>query len=352
MAGVERAGEIYIGPIYFPLAVLTLFALARSNVLLYLVPLLVLTFADAVAALVGVRYGKLKYEATGGRKSVEGSTAFFLAAFFSAHVPLLLASDLGRAETLLIGITFGLLLTMVEAVAWSGLDNLFLPLVGYLLLKTYVALGVEPLVVRLIETALLAAIAWLARGRAWNDAGLILTILVGYTCANLGGPAWLIIALAMFAGVVWLTPNRENAPVRTVREVGAVSAVGIIWVSVAHELGRPELLAAFAGSFAAHLAMIGIGRLPSDKAAWRPVLPISLGIAIVLGPYLILERGAASAWAGAGGSAAGVVIAAILFRLLRPAWERRFGDAGRWWLQAILAAGASLGALAVYVDPP
>lgn len=352
MTGVERADEIYIGPVYFPLAVLVLFWLARSDVLLYLVPILVLTFADAAAALVGVRYGKLKYEATDGRKSVEGSTAFFLVAFFSAHVPLLLASDLGRAQTLLIGVMFGLLLTMVEAVAWSGLDNLFLPLVGYLLLKTYVGLGVEPLVVRLVVTAALAAIAWLARGRAWNDAGLILAILVGYTCANLGGPAWLLIALIIFVGVAWLAPGREHAPVRTVQGVGAVSVIGIIWVGVAHELDRPELLAAFSGSFAAHLAMIGIARAPHDgSVARRLVVPMAIGILCLLAPYVLIERGTPSAWAGAGGAAAGSIAAAALFALGRPRCERRFGDRGRWSLQVILAAAASLGGLALYLVP-
>jgi phytol kinase len=351
MAGVERAGEIYVGPVYFPLAVLVLFGLARSNVLLYLVPLLVLTFADAAGALVGVRYGTLKYEATGGRKSVEGSTAFFLAAFFSAHVPLLLASDLGRAETLLIGLTFGLLLTMVEAVAWAGLDNLFLPLVGYLLLKTYVGLGVEPLVGRLAVTALLAGIAWLARGRAWNDAGLILAILVGYTCANLGGPEWLLVTILMFVGVAWLSPGREHAPVRTVREVGAVSAVGVIWVGVAHELRRPELLAAFSGSFAAHLAMIGIARPRGLPLVRRLLLPAAFGVLWILAPYVLIERGAPSAWTGAGGAAVGSAVAALLFALALSGRQRRFADAGRWWLQAVLAAVASLGGLAVYLVP-
>ena len=54
---------------------------------------------------------------------------------------------------------------------------------------------------------------------------------------NLGGPEWLLVTILMFVGVAWLSPGREHAPVRTVpQEVGAVSAVGVIWVGVAHEL--------------------------------------------------------------------------------------------------------------------
>jgi hypothetical protein len=94
--------------------------------------------------------------------------------------------------------------------------------------------------------------------------------------------------------------------------------------------------------------MIGIARLPAGSAVWRPLLPIGLGITIVLGPYFVVERGAVSAWLGAGGATLGVVVAAILFTRLRPVREHHFGEAGRWWLEAVLAGGASLGGLAVY----
>jgi phytol kinase len=316
------------------------------------VPILVLTFADAVAALVGVRYGQHKYQATGGRKSIEGSSAFFLAAFFSAHVPLLLASDLGRPETLLIGITFGLLLTMVEAVAWSGLDNLFIPIVGYLLLKTYVKLPADELVWRLAVTFLLSVIAWLARGRLWNDAGLILAILFGYACANLGGWEWLAVAAIVFVAVAWLSPDRDLAPVRTVREVGAVCAVGMIWLGIANQLDRPELLSPFAGSFAAHLTMIRVARharRPTRATPGRVAFECVFDAAFVLVVYLLVERESRLAWMGAAGSAVGTTLATILFVVLLSSRARRYGIDGRWWLQSVLAALASLGGLAVYL---
>ena len=168
-----------------------------------------------VGGAVGVRYGSVKYEATRGRKSLEGSAAFFLAAFFSVHVPLLLLTELGRAATLLIGIMFGLLLAMVEAVAWSGLDNLFIPLAGFMLLEVYVGLDAVALGWRLYVTAFLMVVAFVARSRTWNNAALILAILVGYLCANLGGFPWLVIALWAFLGVVIISPVAD-APKRTI----------------------------------------------------------------------------------------------------------------------------------------
>lgn len=137
LCGVARDS---FGEIYFPVGVTLLFVLSGGDVLLYTIPILMLTLADPVAALVGVRYGQLRYTAAAGAKSAEGSVAFFIVAFFSAHVPLLLFTNTGRAESLLIAIVLGLLVTIVEAVARQGLDNLVIPLASFLLLKAFLTM--------------------------------------------------------------------------------------------------------------------------------------------------------------------------------------------------------------------
>ena len=141
VSGVDRAS---LGEIYFPLAIAVLWHLFlfetgpfRVRALLYCIPLLLLTVADAAAALVGVNYGSNRYVWPTALKSTEGSFAFFLCAFLCVHIPLLLFSDTGRTETLLIGLLLALVAMLFEAIAWAGLDNLILPLVGYLLLKLY-----------------------------------------------------------------------------------------------------------------------------------------------------------------------------------------------------------------------
>src|SRR5690606_12287860 len=93
-----------LGEICFPLAAGILFVLARGDRLLYSIPLLILTFADASAALIGVFYGVRRYTTSEGSKTLEGSLAFFQAAFLSTLVPILLFTTLGRAETLLIAL--------------------------------------------------------------------------------------------------------------------------------------------------------------------------------------------------------------------------------------------------------
>ena len=124
------------GDIYFPLTIAVLFLLAKGDPFYYCIPILILTFADAAAALVGIFYGVLHFETGDGVKTIEGSLTFFLVAFFCASIPLLLFADLGAQKTLLIAFLLAFLLMIVEAAAgWKGLDNLLIPLVGFLILR-------------------------------------------------------------------------------------------------------------------------------------------------------------------------------------------------------------------------
>ena len=83
LSGALAASRESEGEIYFPVSVALLYLFSHGDKLLYTVPLVVLTLADTVAALTGNEYGKHGYAATGARKTMEGSIAFFCVAFFS-----------------------------------------------------------------------------------------------------------------------------------------------------------------------------------------------------------------------------------------------------------------------------
>ena len=123
------------GEMYFALGVTALFCMARHSLLLYSVPLLILTFADAMAALVGQRFGRHRYRSLACAKSLEGSAAFFICAACSTAGLLVLIAALPVPHAVLIAVALALVLTVVEALAWRGLDNLFLPLSAYWLLN-------------------------------------------------------------------------------------------------------------------------------------------------------------------------------------------------------------------------
>ena len=134
---VEGVDRTSCGELYFVLATGLLFLLAQGDPLLFTVPMAVLTFADSAAALVGQRCGRHRFQAGGGTKTVEGSVAFFVTAFFSAQVGLQVLADRDPAATLQLALLLALLLALVEAVAGRGTDNFLIPITGYLLLRVY-----------------------------------------------------------------------------------------------------------------------------------------------------------------------------------------------------------------------
>jgi phytol kinase len=175
--GVDRET---LGEVYFPIAVAVVFVLAHGrDPLLFTVPILILSLADAVSALIGARYGQVRY--TGSNKSLEGSIAFFITAFFSVHVPLVLFGYAGRVETLLISLILALLVMLLEGCAWSGLDNLFIPIGGFFLLRAYLDMDVSALIPRLVVVlgAVLLVLVWRSR-TTLDDSALLAGVFIGY----------------------------------------------------------------------------------------------------------------------------------------------------------------------------
>jgi phytol kinase len=142
---LHSVGRFSLGEFSFVLAVVLLWAFFVNGqaepplrrLLLYLIPLLVLTIADAAAALVGVYLGRCQYPTLAGTRSLEGSIAFFFSALLCTHVPLVLVASAGWDQALVLAVFVAALVTMCEAFAWGGLDNLLLPLLAYRLLALH-----------------------------------------------------------------------------------------------------------------------------------------------------------------------------------------------------------------------
>lgn len=150
--GVTRPS---LGEVYFPLSACLLFVLAHDRPLLYAVPLLLLTVADPAAAIVGSHFGSLQYVTRDGHKSLEGSLAFFTVAFLGTAGALLLAGPTAGVAVPGVALTLALLLTLVEAISWRGLDNLLIPVTGFIFLESLMD---SNLVALLVSVLLIAAI--------------------------------------------------------------------------------------------------------------------------------------------------------------------------------------------------
>lgn len=199
------------GEICFPLSVALLFTLMEQDAVRYVVPLLVLTLADAMAALVGLRYGTVGLRVGNSQKSVEGWVAFFVVAFFAVHVPLLMGTPIGRAESLLIALTIALLVSEFELISSRGLDNLFVPLGTFALLQVYIGLPADALLYRfLVAVALLGFVALWRRRSPLDHAALIAAALFGYYALMIGGWRALIPPLVLLLVPALFWPRRER----------------------------------------------------------------------------------------------------------------------------------------------
>lgn len=113
------------------------FFLADGVALFYVLPIAVLTLADAAAALAGTAYGTRRFKVEQGVKSVEGTVVFFVITLLVALICLMFLSDLPPLNTLTLALLVAGFGALVEAQSWRGFDNLFLPLGLLVLLEVH-----------------------------------------------------------------------------------------------------------------------------------------------------------------------------------------------------------------------
>ena len=358
---VDGVSRVSLGECYFPAAVAGLFALAHDQPLLYAIPLLLLTVGDAAAAMVGVQYGRWHFQSPDGTKSAEGSVACFTASFLAVHVPLLLLGDVGRLETLLIALSVALLVMLLEAVAWGGLDNLFIPLGGYVLLVRLLGASVPVLAgTSAVAVALLAMALAFRRRRTLTDSALVAGVLLGVVCWGLGGVRWLAPPLLLFVIYPLLWPKRRQVAERphTLVAIVAVAAAGLLWLLVGHATGQPAFYFPFTLAFAAQAVAIGVSWLRDrrDRGAAITGHDASHGLRA---DAPAIAAAALSSWLVFGGPywalaartprlgvqlAAGfpiLLLAGLLYALLIPADRHRPTAAFPWGRQVIAGLVAS-----------
>lgn len=274
LGGVERRS---FGEFYFPVAVAIVFVLSAGDRLLYVIPVLTLTVADSVGALVGLRYGTARYQTDEGLKSAEGSLAFFTAAFLTCHIPLLLFSETGRAECLLIGLTSGFVVMLLEAISWRGQDNLIIPIGMYFLLQYYLPLTTAELLLRLLLVIGLVVLVVLFRKRTTlSDSAVLAGALSGYAIWAFGGWFWLFPPLLLFIVYVNLPAfSPEGRPIQNLHAVTRVMAGGFLWMLLAYAL-QMEFFTSFFLCMAAHTGNIVTARLRVVRAR----LPVSRTLAV------------------------------------------------------------------------
>jgi len=326
-----------------------LFWLSHGNKLLYTIPIMMVALADALAALVGQTYGKFQLHMTGDRKSIEGAATFFLTAFFCVHIPVLLWGETGRLESLLIALNVSAMVMLAEAAAWWGLDNLIIPVWGYILLKSLLLAGSVELVGDFTFLVSLAGFMYYWRSRATlGDDALAGAVLWGYVVWSVGGLPWTIAPLLQFATYATLTVRTPLDQVRNLPfpVVLANIAASIPWLLAYRQTGDIALFTPFAACFGANLAIIALVRVkfayPQMTMRSAVATGVSTGMIIVLPSLLAVYWLHLMTLTGAAATIIAISVAAVLFYRIQPRLSEMPVDYGRWLRQALVTGGCSI----------
>jgi phytol kinase len=276
--GVERKSY---GELLLAAAVAFTFCLSIGNPVLYVLPMAVLTLADAAAALIGTRYGRRFFEVEVGTKSAEGVAMFFMVTWIVAMIILLLLTDIGRLNVVLLSLIVAGFGALVEADSWHGLDNLFVPVGIYLFLARH--LDTPPLELVLAAAAFVAAL--LAIISFAPLLGLTVQAARGYTVLfflifAVTAPYNAILpSVAVLAHLAAAKVRPCRSPHPNLDFLGAVSVVAMLWLFLG-ELSGVSTLNAYNLTFAG--AALIFATLATSSRMLLPGVAAAALVAIVI----------------------------------------------------------------------
>ena len=189
------------GTAYYPLAVFIVFVLSGGRTWMYISAILALCLADALAAIIGISYARIRYSIENQWKSLEGSLVFLLVTYLAVLLPLLMLTSIPWEACLLAALLTALLVTGFEAISLQGFDNLIVPVGVCIVLDRVVKLEwMDLLIHNLVLVLLLAGLSLLARFVRQLEFGVFLVfVLFSYTAIVYADWRWSLAPLVGFA---------------------------------------------------------------------------------------------------------------------------------------------------------
>lgn len=223
--GVQRRS---FGEIFFAISIGLLFYLSHTNVVLYVLPILILTLSDAAAALIGTGYAKSFFTIENGKKSWEGTIFFFLTAWLLAMITLLALSDMHRESVIFSSFIIAVFGALIEAVSWKGLDNIFVPIGLFLILERLAFLPIiELMTISLSFLIILCAAAWLANKKLMDVHAVNTFVTALFFFWIVGGYANLASPIAVF--VIYLYHQKKNNLSEDLSVVLRIISTALFW---------------------------------------------------------------------------------------------------------------------------
>lgn len=292
---VERES---LGEIFFAISVVLIFYWTKGDKILYSIPILLLTFADSTAALIGKNYGKKNLaEFNEDAKSIEGSFMFFMVAFILTLVPLLLFTEVGRGETLIISAIVGFNVALIEMISHTGNDNLLIPLTTYAFLITHINLNVSDLWFHLIGLGIIFILVNIAnRVKTWSTLALVEALVIGYLTILLYGIYALIPPLILFLTCMRFPKLRENEKNNIydarIIETNILSAISVCGIANILNL-KEELFMIYSLCYSMHLTINTFIRFKyyfKMSETKSIILSFFKGLTFIFIPCLIIQK--------------------------------------------------------------
>lgn len=129
-----------LGTIYFPISFAAVIYYFWPQPVLMVAAMMPMTWGDAMAAIVGQRYGHYRYTVGGSTRSVEGSVAMLFWSWITTSAALFIMPYLADKPPIhwLLALIYGgavaVVCTLVEALTPWGIDNLTVPAAAVLIL--------------------------------------------------------------------------------------------------------------------------------------------------------------------------------------------------------------------------
>jgi len=218
--GMHATNRVSYGTVYFPLAFVILVSLFwyRDPVALQ-VAILLLAFADPLAAWVGHRYGRRSFILWHDLKTIQGTTAMFLGSGTLAFVGLMVLIPLNGGpslpwiQLLAAVLLLAALATVAEAQSSRGSDNVTVPLATALFVYLFRAMPPGefiPFLLWAVGSAVLLGLA--ARFKTLATSGALTAWGMGMLIFLAGGWLWVIPIVAFFILSSLLTRLNRTAP--------------------------------------------------------------------------------------------------------------------------------------------
>jgi len=118
-----------MGLVYYAITWTILAYLFFDNLVVVAIAILAMSYGDGFASLVGIKFGKKKYNVFGDKKSYVGSLAMVVFTFILTIIALIYYGIVITSYVLGFLLIISLVAALVEGLTPKGLDNLSVPLV-------------------------------------------------------------------------------------------------------------------------------------------------------------------------------------------------------------------------------